>query len=134
MNALPPSPIDHDVPTAAIDVSTLIERCMDDISFALVLLAEFESGGEQCIEEIRRHAVSGDCARVADAAHALVGTAATLGAEPLRRAAAALEIAGRAGDLEKVDSLAVHLRDEMARCLTDAAAIRTQAAAAENRA
>ena len=52
--------------------------------------------------------------RVTFHAHSIKGVAANLGAARTREAAAELEAAGRAGDLERCAALAPRLRDELA--------------------
>lgn len=100
-----------------IDTSQLFKRCMGNIDFAKSLLAELESSGNERIDDIKRLAATADCQATADAAHALKGTAAILGAEPLQRLAAEIEALSRAGLDTQLHELTNQLAVEMKRCL-----------------
>jgi len=108
---------DNDVSLRPIDLEALLARCQGSVSFVESLLTEFESTGAQRVEEIRRLAASADCDATAEAAHALKGTVAIMGAEPLRRLAEQIEELGRAGVDGQLEALTEQLAAEMQRCL-----------------
>ena len=91
----------------------LYSRCLGDLSFANLLLEELESKGHQHLRMITRHAEDGDALATAEAAHALKGAAAILGATSLCSSAAQLETAGREGRLESLLDLVHQLRGEL---------------------
>lgn len=95
-----------------------MSRCMGKHSFALMLLAELESSGMPQVDTITLHATAGEPLSVAEAAHGLKGASAIIGAESLNRTAAAIEAAGRNGDVSRLMNLIPQLRKEMADCLS----------------
>lgn len=102
----------------AIDIETLLSRCMNKRAFALSLLGELEAIGMQQIDTMLLHAAADDPLAVAETAHALKGAAAIVGAELLRQTAEEVEATGRKGELATLEGLVSQLRSEMARCLT----------------
>lgn len=101
-----------------IDSEVLFARCMGNVSFALALLGELEASGKQQVDAIVLHATSDEPHAVAEAAHALKGAAAIIGAESLRGKAAEIEAAGHEGDTSLLLEIVHDLRGEMDRCLT----------------
>lgn len=100
-----------------INLDLLLKRCLGDLEFMDTLLCELESTGESRVAEIAKHVEETDCHQTAEAAHALKGTAAVLGAESVHRLAANIEDLCRTGKLEGVSEMLVSLQDEMVRCL-----------------
>lgn len=113
--------------TPAINIDILLSRCMGKRPFALMLLGELESSGMQQVDTIVLHAASGEPLAAAEAAHALKGAAAIIGAESLSRIAAEIEAAGRNGETTLLMNLIPQLRNEMARCLSFVSAFRNTA-------
>lgn len=110
----------------SIDSDALSKRCLGNVSFALVLLGEFEATGTQQVDEIALLVVGNDPQAAADAAHSLVGAAAIIGAESIRALAAEIEAVCRGGEALSAVELVNELRGEMDRCLTDIPRIRTE--------
>ena len=75
------------------------------------LVEEFVSSLGERVQEIRSALAKGDAEVVRESAHALKGAAATLGATRLAAACAAMERAGRDGDLEHARDLIVDLTE-----------------------
>jgi HPt (histidine-containing phosphotransfer) domain-containing protein len=103
----------------SIDVQTVLERCMGCVEFAESLLVDFEVSSRQRAAEIARLAVHRRWADLADAAHALKGAAAIVGAERLRALAAAAEQAGRSGELCRTSQVVEELYQEVQSCAND---------------
>ena len=100
-----------------IDTAALMARCMGNLEFAMVLLADFEDELPTSVGRIVEHVASGDARETAEAAHFLKGAAGTMEARPLRALAAEIELAGREGDLARAASLVEQLHEETQRCL-----------------
>jgi HPt (histidine-containing phosphotransfer) domain-containing protein len=81
-----------------IDANILLAHCMGNVSLAVTLLGELEANGKQQVDAIGRQVANDDPYAAAEAAHALKGAAAIIGAEPLRGKAAEIEAAGRDGE------------------------------------
>ncbi len=99
------------------DTKGLMSRCLGKISFALMLLEEFESSGKRNAEKIVEHAERHESLAAAEAAHALKGTAGIIGAQCLEQLAAEIETAGRQGQTAIATDVIDKLKAEMARCL-----------------
>jgi PAS domain S-box-containing protein len=113
-NAPTPPPVDILPP---LNVDALRTRCLGVLDIAESLLADFERGLLESVEQIAQHAAQGDAQATAETAHSLKGEAGTITAEPLRALAAEIEAAGKAGDLTPLATLVVRLREEAQRCL-----------------
>jgi len=100
-----------------VDTNILFTHFLGNVSFALTLLDELAATGQQQVDAIVRYAADGDPLAVAEAAHSLKGTAAILGAEPLRGKAAEIEAAGRDAAPSILLGMVHDLRGEMDRCL-----------------
>jgi HPt (histidine-containing phosphotransfer) domain-containing protein len=98
---------------------------MGNVSFALVLLDELETNGKQQVDAIVLHAASEETHAAAEAAHSLKGAAAIIGAEPLRRKADEIEVAGHTGETSLLLDMVHDLRVQMDRCLTYIPNLRT---------
>lgn len=92
-------------PDMVLDVSVL-EELADavggDRPFVVDLVETFIADGEQQLTEIATALAAGDAAAVVRPAHTLKSSSATVGAPALAAAARAIELAGRAGNLEAV--------------------------------
>lgn len=100
-----------------IDSVVLFERCLGDIEFMNSLLIELSTTGPNRVAEITRHVERNEVAEATNAAHALKGAAALLGAEPIRKLTSVIETMGRMGSLEGVHEMVMALQLEMDRCL-----------------
>lgn len=100
-----------------IEAKVLLERCLGDVDFMQSLLAELCNTGPRRVAEIISCAGRNDSLETANAAHALKGAAATLGADSIVRLTAEIEEIGRAGSLDGVQERIEQLEVEMDRCL-----------------
>jgi len=100
-----------------VDYHVLMSRCMGNVAFALELLDELEINCPNQVDSVKTFVASDNCDGAADVAHSLKGAASIIGAEPLRRIAADVELAGRANDLARLVELAEDLKKEMDRCV-----------------
>jgi two-component system, sensor histidine kinase and response regulator len=85
-----------------IDVDGTVRRLGIEPSALERMLVRFAAGKDEMLEPLRAAVRAGDSAAAARHAHALAGASGNLGADDLRAAAKALELAGRDGrtDLE----------------------------------
>jgi CheY-like chemotaxis protein/HPt (histidine-containing phosphotransfer) domain-containing protein len=90
----------------------LVNRCTlsqleEDVGAALLpdIMVTFLVETERRLGLLAVRVAAGDCTGAADEAHALKGAAGTFGAMALRQAAYRLELAGRAGDRERLGAL-----------------------------
>jgi len=102
---------------APIQSDVLLERCLGDVNFMDTLLNELAASGPIRVAEISRQFELNNHVETANAAHALKGAAAILGAEPIRQLTATIEELGRSGTLEGVAQMLIDLQLEMNRCL-----------------
>lgn len=98
---------------------------MGNVSFALALLDELETYGKQQVAAIVLHAASDETHAAAEAAHSLKGAAAIIGAEPLRRKADEIEVAGHTSENSLLLDMVHALHVEMDRCLAYIPTLRT---------
>jgi len=111
--------------TKPIDLATLFSRCMGNVSFALALLDELETSVPQQIDKLVVHANSDQPIAVAETAHSLKGAAGIIGADPLRKKAAEIEMAARAGGNVPLEKMIHELQSELDRCLDYIPILRT---------
>lgn len=100
-----------------IDTELLRERCLGDNEFMEMLLRELASTGPRRVAEISLCAEQRDCLETANAAHALKGAAAALGAQPIVRLTSSIEEISRAGSIKGLQELVAELQTEMDRCV-----------------
>ncbi|WP_300159730.1 Hpt domain-containing protein [Solidesulfovibrio sp.] len=81
-----------------IDLARLRDRFDDDEELLAEIFRVFVAEAPGRRQEFEAALERGDMGRLAHQAHSLKGVAATMFAEPLRRAAYALETAAKAGD------------------------------------
>lgn len=105
----------------AIDVTLLLDRCMDDPGLALKVLMVFEDQTSETLKGMERCAslassgISVD--DVARRAHALRGSAGAVGATSLFEIATRLEEAAHAGTVSMTEKLAADVAAELRRCV-----------------
>jgi signal transduction histidine kinase/CheY-like chemotaxis protein len=116
-------PADATEPTS-IHVQTLIERCMGDADFVESALDQFEQSASGYLDAIREQLAAEDGDGVRRQAHALKGAAATLGAEPVREAAAAMENAGKNQTLHDAAPQFDDLQQQLNQCLAELPRVR----------
>ena len=102
-----------------VEFNSLLKRCLGNRELPKKLLAKFHARLPQELTQIAAAVTAGDSAQVSALAHRLKGAAANLSAEPLREAAAELELLGRAGDLTGADVWVAKLSAEGSRFLRD---------------
>lgn len=115
-HALPPTIQDSNNGTP-IDVEVLMQRCMNDATFALSILDQFESSASQYMDQIMHSTASDDAQQVSMEAHALKGAAGMLAAEALRQVAFEIEQSGKAGEIGQIRQMIDDLEKELRRCL-----------------
>ena len=98
-----------------LDRAALMSRLMDDEELARNVLAGFLEDMPRRIEALRGHLGTWDAKGAVLEAHTIKGASANVGAERLRRAAADLEKAARAGDLEAFRSRLPDIEREFVR-------------------
>ena len=106
-----------DMVPSPINVDVLFDRCLGDMEFMQLLLGELAGTGPGKVADIALNFEKQNCIDTANAAHALKGAAAILGADPIVGLTSRIESLGRSGTLEGVNGLIEELRREMDRCL-----------------
>ena len=79
-------------------------RVMDDAAFARVVIAGFLEDLPVQIAQLKGQVAAGEARQVEHQAHKLKGACANVGGESLSAVAAAIEQAGKAGDLAMVSA------------------------------
>jgi two-component system sensor histidine kinase/response regulator len=101
----------------ALDWNKLLKASDGDEGFAKELAALFVQTGPQAMQTIRTALKNGDYAQVGDRAHEIKGSAASLQATATILAAACLEAAARAGDVDQMPELTSQLEREVKRAI-----------------
>ena len=94
--AQPPPPAEDASP---FDYESIVARCAGNGDLVRQIVEKFLQRTPQELAELEAILARGDAPELCAGAHRLKGAAATLSAEPLRLAAAALEATGRSGSL-----------------------------------
>ncbi|MBI4791440.1 MAG: Hpt domain-containing protein [Deltaproteobacteria bacterium] len=81
------------------DRAFALEQACDDENLLEELLGLFHESSAEDLDRIKEGARQGNAVGMGDASHSIKGAAASLGIEGIRTVAAALEKAGRSGDL-----------------------------------
>jgi signal transduction histidine kinase/CheY-like chemotaxis protein len=102
---------------APLAMDALLQRCLGREDFVQKVLAKFRSTSVEALEQLVRAARERDAQATVHGAHSLKGMAATVAAEPLRRAAADAEAQSRAGDWDAVARHVEEVRRELQRCI-----------------
>jgi PAS domain S-box-containing protein len=103
--------------TPALDWNELLKASDGDEGFARELAMLFMRTGPQAMQTIVAALRTGDYAQVGDRAHEIRGSAASLQATATTLAAACLEAAARAGDVDQMPELASQLDREVKRAV-----------------
>jgi PAS domain S-box-containing protein len=117
------SPVDLD--EQIVDLNDLRERCLGKSALMSKILAKFAAGLPAALEALRVAGEASNIAEVARLAHALKGSAASVGAKPLSRSAAALEDAAKRGETAAIDPASETLRLQAGDFLENIDAIRS---------
>jgi len=110
--AAPAAPADRDAP---VDWEQLMALTEGDHEFAQQLVQLFIDSGDAALREIGAALDRGDLAAIGRAAHAFKGSSANIRAQSASAAAASLEEAARAGDVDEISRLEQQLRREAGR-------------------
>lgn len=103
-----------------LDVQQLLDRCLGSLELAERCLVRFLQKLPEEVECLRQYFECGDDGALAQAAHRLKGSAATVAAVSLSRAAAALERWARGDDTEDPQEVLSRLSQEAERLLDSA--------------
>ncbi len=98
-----------------IDSSKLLEELCGQPELITRLLHVFQAETQKDIDSLEAALAAHDSCKVATLAHRLKGSAATIGAEPLRMEAAQIEGLGRQGKLQQAQEHMSDLRHEFER-------------------
>ncbi len=102
---------------APVDPAELLHRCRGKREFAEKVLAKFRSQSVETLEGLLRAVKEKDSEASVRHAHSLKGMAATIAAEPLRRAASEAEEASRTGDWDGLAQQMDGIRKQLDECL-----------------
>ena len=100
-----------------IDAGVLMEMCMDDAALAGTVLATFEEQALANVSALRDGSGRADAKEIARVAHAMRGTAGTIGAASMMNSAQRLEQAALEGNLAEVRRAVDLLAQDVQRCL-----------------
>jgi signal transduction histidine kinase/ligand-binding sensor domain-containing protein/CheY-like chemotaxis protein/HPt (histidine-containing phosphotransfer) domain-containing protein len=103
------------VSDAPVDWDQFMSLADGDGEFAEQLMQLFIDSGDAALKEIRDALDRGDLPSIRRAAHAFKGSSASIRAQPASAAAARLEEAARAGQVEQLAQLEERLREEAGR-------------------
>jgi len=96
------------------DWGVLMSRMMNDKKLARVVIEGFLGDMPGQIKQLKDYAAAGDAEHVEQQAHRIKGASATVGGEALSALAAALERAGKAGDMAIISMRVVELDAQFA--------------------
>lgn len=99
-------------PKNVFDLEGLRKRCMGDLHLVQNVLKTFHERMPTELKTIETALQSRDTDEIARIAHRVRGTSASVSADGMARAAAAVEDAGRHGQLDELSNNVKHLRDE----------------------
>jgi HPt (histidine-containing phosphotransfer) domain-containing protein len=109
-------PASADDGPAAIDLPSLLRRCLDDVTFCGMILHKFAARSADQLAALERALESGNTLELAREAHTLQGVAANMSAAALRSQADALERAAVRNDLPAARAALGNTRAEVTRC------------------
>jgi PAS domain S-box-containing protein len=99
----------------AFNPESLLKRVMGDRQLAGKVIEGFLLGAPSQLNDLRKRLDEADAAGTLSQAHSLKGSAATVGAEGLHALALALELAGKAGRLDRCAELLPRVAEEFER-------------------
>jgi PAS domain S-box-containing protein len=105
------SPAASDAPPPVFDHAALLARVLDDHQLVRTLAGKFLEDLPLTLEKLQTSLLARDTKNATLHAHAIKGAAANMGGEWLRRSAAAMETAGRAGDQAAMELLLPELEE-----------------------
>lgn len=108
----------QDVPeteAAVLDMDSLVERCLGNLSLAERVLAKFLSAFEQDLSELEQAVLAGDGELAASISHRLKGSSASAGANALRDRMARIEEISRQGQMPQMNVCLEDVRGEWRR-------------------
>jgi HPt (histidine-containing phosphotransfer) domain-containing protein len=111
---LPSSPLTPDA-ELIFDRAGLMDRLMDDMDLAQVVIAAFLEDIPLQITALEGYLAAGDVTGAERQAHSIKGASANVGGEGLRGVASHMEKVGKAGDLDAVKSCMSALKREFER-------------------
>ncbi|MBF0217455.1 MAG: response regulator [Candidatus Omnitrophica bacterium] len=82
-----------------------LSRMMNDEALAKVVAQGFLGDMPEQVAILKGYVIGGDAKKAGEQGHKIKGASANLGGEALRAAAYAIEMAGKAGDMSKLESL-----------------------------
>jgi HPt (histidine-containing phosphotransfer) domain-containing protein len=104
------------LPAPAVwDRADLLSRLMDDHDLLKEIVREFLADSPRLIRLLNEFVAQGDLAGAERQAHSFKGSSANVGGEALRRTASEIELAARAGNRDRVQSLLPELDTQFAR-------------------
>jgi len=95
------------------DKASLIDRLMGDEELANKILGEFLEDVRRMLTALKEALDNDDASLVQHRAHTLNGASATVGAVALQEMAHHIEVAGKAGDLDKAGSLVMKINEQL---------------------
>ena len=102
-----------------LDVKALLARCTGKAAFAQKMLDKFSVQAATGVQSLMDALASKQIPEAERSAHTIKGMAATVGAEPLKRVAAEIELALRTAEMTDMEGKLAQLKSELQRC-TDA--------------
>jgi|WetSurMetagenome_2_1015567.scaffolds.fasta_scaffold699493_2 two-component system, sensor histidine kinase and response regulator len=102
-----------DTMTSAIDLPALMDRLAGDRDLLKELIGLYLEDEQALLDEVAAAIASGDPARLARSAHTLKGSVGNFCSAAAHRAAAALEAAGRANQMDAAGTLFSRLVAEL---------------------
>lgn len=105
------------LPTPPIDHDRLLDQCLGNLDFALMLLEEFAKTSPSRLDAFDAALAEKDHATIASKAHALKGTAGILAADALMETCSNLESFAKKEDWNLARDLTQQLRHEMQRTI-----------------
>lgn len=104
-------------PTPPIDRDQLLDQCLGNWDFALMLLDEFAKTSASRLDAFDAALIAQDSATIAAKAHALKGTAGILAAKSLMETCSKLESSAKEEDWRLSQNLVQQLRYEIQRTI-----------------
>lgn len=103
--------------SAPIDLKILERRCMGNGDLVSRLLNEFQLTLPRSVDVLDHYLSAGEESQLAEAAHSLKGAAGIIAADSVAKLAASIEVAVRAKELVKCNTLLSCLRQAVSECI-----------------